>query len=90
VRRFHVSPFCGSRYADNLADDVPLLHGLMEQGLLFLTPAGADDDLFFIKYARENACWIVTNDNLRDHHLPREFDELLVKFMFVHDVFLTL
>ncbi|CAK4985833.1 unnamed protein product [Aphanomyces euteiches] len=59
--------FIESRYEDNLADDVELLTSLMEENLLFLTPAGVDDDLFMLKYAEKHNLSIVTNDNLADH-----------------------
>jgi hypothetical protein len=94
--------FLESRYQDNLADDVPLLLELNRQGQLFITPSGADDDHFIIKYAqtRSNRCVIVTNDNMADHiaaAAPSERNGIrdlvcrrTVKYMFVGDEFLPL
>jgi hypothetical protein len=94
--------FIESRYQDNLADDVPLLLELNRQGMLFITPSGADDDRFIIKYVqtRSNPCVIVTNDNMADHIAsasPTERDSIrdlvcrrTIKYMFVGDEFLPL
>ncbi|KAF0695707.1 Aste57867_13492 [Aphanomyces stellatus] len=90
--------FVESRYQDNLADDIALLSRLMDDSLLFLTPAGVDDDLFMLKYAEKHNLSIVTNDNLADHiqdaklklaMTPLVFTRT-VKYMFIEDEFLSL
>ncbi|EQC26149.1 hypothetical protein SDRG_16001 [Saprolegnia diclina VS20] len=90
--------FVESRHDGNLADDVDVLFDLMEKQVLFLTPAGVDDDLFLLKYAERHNLSIITNDNLLDHIenvqlkqslLPIVF-ERTVKYMFIEDEFLPL
>ncbi|OQR89954.1 hypothetical protein ACHHYP_05914 [Achlya hypogyna] len=90
--------FVESRHDGNLADDVDVLFELMEKQVLFLTPAGVDDDLFLLKYAERHNLSIITNDNLLDHIenvqlkqslMPVVF-ERTVKYMFIEDEFLPL
>ncbi|KDO35339.1 hypothetical protein SPRG_00188 [Saprolegnia parasitica CBS 223.65] len=90
--------FVESRHDGNLADDVDVLFDLMAKQVLFLTPAGVDDDLFLLKYAERHNLSIITNDNLLDHIenvqlkqslLPVVF-ERTVKYMFIEDEFLPL
>ena len=90
--------FVASRYQDNLADDVGLLHQLMKDQVLFLTPSRVDDDLFLIKFAELHKCHIVTNDNLDDHvQVAKDQSQMAaftyvytVKYMFVRNEFLPL
>ncbi len=66
--------------------------------MLFLTPAGVDDDLFMLKYAERHNLQIVTNDNLCDHlknvQLKAQFTPIVfertVKYMFIDDEYLPL
>ncbi|OQS07324.1 hypothetical protein THRCLA_00662 [Thraustotheca clavata] len=90
--------FVESRHDENLADDVEILFELMEKQVLFLTPAGVDDDLFLLKYAERHNLCIVTNDNLLDHIQNVQLKQTLVplvfertvKYMFIEDEFLPL
>ena len=58
----------GLKDATKVADDVPLLRELEQQGKVVVTPSQDYDDAYCIAYARERppAC-IVTNDMYRDY-----------------------
>ncbi|CAN0388971.1 unnamed protein product [Discosporangium mesarthrocarpum] len=53
--------------ASKLPDDVALLQGLTEDGLLVATPPQDYDDSYCIKYAMAREGYVVTNDLYRDH-----------------------
>ena len=45
-----------------------IARGWQEQGLLYATPRGFNDDWFWLYAAVAYRCQIVTNDEMRDHH----------------------
>eukprot|EP00005_Dracoamoeba_jomungandri_P010311 CAMPEP_0174274876 /NCGR_PEP_ID=MMETSP0439-20130205/59511_1 /TAXON_ID=0 /ORGANISM="Stereomyxa ramosa, Strain Chinc5" /LENGTH=520 /DNA_ID=CAMNT_0015366919 /DNA_START=660 /DNA_END=2222 /DNA_ORIENTATION=+ len=50
-----------------MADDLPYLNRLIDQGLIVLTPAQDYDDSYCIEYGKSHAGVIVSNDRYWDH-----------------------
>jgi len=50
-----------------VTDDVEALFELVLKKVITLVPAGADDDLYILHYARKHCCFIVSNDFYADH-----------------------
>jgi len=50
-----------------VTDDVEALFELVLKKVITLVPAGADDDLYILHYARKHCCFIVSNDFYSDH-----------------------
>jgi len=59
-----------ARKADNarmVTEEVEALFEMVCSKTITLVPAGADDDLFILHYARKHCCFIVSNDWYSDH-----------------------
>lgn len=50
-----------------VTDDWERLFGLVAARIITLVPAGADDDLYILHYAKRHCCFIVSNDFYADH-----------------------
>ena len=75
-------------------EDISYLRGLLQAGLLALTPSQSYDDSFAIEYATQKNGFIVTNDMFRDHFSKitkkevKKLKQRLIAFSFVNDEFL--
>ena len=59
-----------ARKADNarmVTEEVEALFEMVCSKIITLVPAGADDDLYILHYARKHCCFIVSNDWYTDH-----------------------
>lgn len=63
---------------------------LIKQENIVQAPAGQDDDLFIIKYAKRSNSYIVTNDRYQDYRdkdpkLKRYIEIRLIKYAIIKD-----
>ena len=59
----------GGARREGAVDGAPLLRAMIENGTVVATPSQADDDVFFVEWARRRGWdgFVVSNDMLRDH-----------------------